>query len=74
MKDDELALQLIKRTNIEKDSDKGKRLVYFLQLSNQFLRIVLIKYFVVENDNHSNSQMVKGLICCLSYLIKCMTA
>lgn len=43
----------------------------FLKLSNYFLKILLMKYFILENEGHNN-QVLKGLLLCLTYEIKIM--
>lgn len=72
MKLEELVQQLIKRSNVDRDI-RGRILEQSVRLSNLFLRIVLIKFFIQENENHNNSNLIKGLICCLSSLVKSMS-
>lgn len=72
MKLDELVQQLIKRCSGEREV-QGRTLELSVRLSNLFLRIVLTKYFVQENENHNNSNVIRGLMCCLTVLIKSMS-
>lgn len=68
IKDDDLALHLIRRTNQEKELQGGACVRLFLQLSHLFIRILLTKYLVMDSEN--SSHMMKGLLCSLTYLIR----
>lgn len=73
MKIEELVQQLCKRVNQEKEV-QGLGMQQFVRLSNLFLRIVIVKFFIQENENHNNSNLIKGLSVSISSLIKGMTA